>query len=70
MPEDPTLLRIELTGETTFGRIRVRPARRSVGQWLLWGPPDVTRPILRVGVARGPVPLGRPGCRGPASGTG
>ncbi|MET8977037.1 DUF1707 domain-containing protein [Streptomyces sp. NPDC004539] len=34
----PTTLRIELTGDKAFGRVRVRPARRSVGQWLLRRP--------------------------------
>ncbi|GAQ53079.1 DUF1707 SHOCT-like domain-containing protein [Streptomyces acidiscabies] len=31
----PTALRIELTGDKAFGRVMIRPARRSLGQWLL-----------------------------------
>lgn len=35
----PTDLRIELTGDKSFGRVVIRPARRSPGQWLLRRPP-------------------------------
>ncbi|NGN70195.1 DUF1707 domain-containing protein [Streptomyces sp. A7024] len=31
----PTVLRVELTGQKAHGRIVVRPARRTFGQWLL-----------------------------------
>ncbi|QNP76193.1 DUF1707 domain-containing protein [Streptomyces roseirectus] len=31
----PAVLRIELTGDKSFGRVLIRPARRSFGQWVL-----------------------------------
>lgn len=34
----PTVLRVELAGEKTHGRIVVRPRRRTFGQWLLRRP--------------------------------
>jgi hypothetical protein len=34
----PTVLRVELTGQKTHGRIVVRPPRRTFGQWLLRRP--------------------------------
>lgn len=33
--DTPTVLRVELVGEKTHGRVVVRPARRTLGQWLL-----------------------------------
>jgi hypothetical protein len=37
-PDTPITLRVELTGKKTFGRVVVRPPRRTVGQWLLRRP--------------------------------
>ncbi|MBI0294095.1 DUF1707 domain-containing protein [Streptomyces sp. PRKS01-29] len=37
-PEAPITLRVELVGTTTHGRVVVRPARRTFGQWLLRKP--------------------------------
>ncbi|NYV77750.1 DUF1707 domain-containing protein [Streptomyces sp. UH6] len=34
----PVVLRVELTGQKTHGRVVVRPPRRTVGQWLLRRP--------------------------------
>ncbi|WP_369251083.1 DUF1707 domain-containing protein [Streptomyces sp. R41] len=36
--ETPITLRVELVGTTTHGRVVVRPARRTFGQWLLRKP--------------------------------
>ncbi|MDC2956823.1 DUF1707 domain-containing protein [Streptomyces gilvifuscus] len=36
--ETPIMLRVELVGTTTHGRVVVRPARRTLGQWLLRRP--------------------------------
>lgn len=39
MPADtPTVLRVELTGQKTHGKVVVRPPRRTFGQWLLRRP--------------------------------
>ncbi|MEV7612086.1 DUF1707 domain-containing protein [Streptomyces sp. NPDC089799] len=35
----PVTLRVELVGRKSFGRVVVRPPRRSFGQWLLRRPP-------------------------------
>ncbi|WP_369243609.1 hypothetical protein [Streptomyces sp. R41] len=37
----PITLRVELVGTTTHGRVVVRPARRTFGQWLLRKPPSL-----------------------------
>ncbi|MFE1797256.1 hypothetical protein ACFW9L_13950 [Streptomyces sp. NPDC059517] len=34
-PETPVVLRVELVGQKAHGRVVVRPARRTFGQWLL-----------------------------------
>ncbi|WP_328718763.1 DUF1707 domain-containing protein [Streptomyces sp. NBC_00247] len=34
-PETPTVLRVELVGQKAHGKVVVRPARRTLGQWLL-----------------------------------
>lgn len=34
-PDTPVILRVELVGQQTFGRVVVRPPRRTFGQWLL-----------------------------------
>ncbi|WP_329622030.1 DUF1707 domain-containing protein [Streptomyces sp. NBC_01255] len=38
-PGAPVLLRVELVGRKSFGRVVVRPPRRTFGQWLLRRPP-------------------------------
>ncbi|MFF2383225.1 DUF1707 domain-containing protein [Streptomyces sp. NPDC058108] len=40
--DEPLTLRVELTGQKAFGRVVVRPPRRTFGQWLLRRP--VSRP--------------------------
>ncbi|WP_199550878.1 DUF1707 domain-containing protein [Streptomyces sp. N35] len=37
-PDTPVVLRVELAGQKAHGRIVVRPARRTFGQWLLRRP--------------------------------
>ncbi|MFD0316758.1 DUF1707 SHOCT-like domain-containing protein [Streptomyces flavalbus] len=44
-PEAPVTLRVELVGQKTFGRVVVRPARRTFAQWLLRKPPTSPRPL-------------------------
>lgn len=36
----PVILRVELIGQKAYGRVVVRPARRTFGQWLLRRPPS------------------------------
>ncbi|MFD9903314.1 DUF1707 domain-containing protein [Streptomyces sp. NPDC059063] len=38
-PGTPVALRVELVGQKSFGRVVVRPSRRTFGQWLLRKPP-------------------------------
>ncbi|MFF9349743.1 DUF1707 domain-containing protein [Streptomyces sp. NPDC014734] len=37
-PDTPVILRVELVGRKAYGRVVVRPPRRTFGQWLLRGP--------------------------------
>ncbi|WP_328629406.1 hypothetical protein OHA88_41680 [Streptomyces sp. NBC_00353] len=37
-PGTPITLRVELVGKKSFGRVVVRPPRRTFGQWLLRKP--------------------------------
>ncbi|MGW0853927.1 DUF1707 SHOCT-like domain-containing protein [Streptomyces sp. NPDC002690] len=37
-PDTPTILRVELVGQKAHGKVVVRPARRTLGQWLLRRP--------------------------------
>ncbi len=37
-PDVPVVLRVELAGQKAHGRVVVRPARRTFGQWLLRRP--------------------------------
>ncbi|MDQ0947078.1 hypothetical protein QFZ24_001001 [Streptomyces phaeochromogenes] len=39
-PGTPVTLRVELVGQKAFGRVVVRPSRRTFGQWLLRRPPS------------------------------
>jgi hypothetical protein len=39
-PDTPVTLRVELVGQKAFGRVVVRPSRRTFGQWLLRRPPS------------------------------
>ncbi|MFE4644494.1 DUF1707 domain-containing protein [Streptomyces sp. NPDC056730] len=39
-PGTPVTLRVELVGDKSFGRVVVRPPRRTFGQWLLRRPPS------------------------------
>ncbi|WP_411114158.1 DUF1707 domain-containing protein [Streptomyces sp. 029-5] len=39
-PGTPVTLRVELIGDKSFGRVVVRPPRRTFGQWLLRRPPS------------------------------
>ncbi|MEU5339469.1 DUF1707 domain-containing protein [Streptomyces sp. NPDC020766] len=39
-PALPVTLRVELVGQKSFGRVVVRPGRRTFGQWLLRRPPS------------------------------
>ncbi|MEU8784388.1 DUF1707 domain-containing protein [Streptomyces sp. NPDC048637] len=41
-PDRPVTLRVELVGKKTYGRVVVRPPRRTVGQWLLRKPTPLT----------------------------
>lgn len=40
--DTPVALRVELVGQKAFGRVVVRPARRTLGQWLLRRPPSLS----------------------------
>ncbi|GAA1934519.1 DUF1707 SHOCT-like domain-containing protein [Streptantibioticus ferralitis] len=37
-PDTPVTLRVELVGQKAYGRVVVRPSRRTLGQWLLRKP--------------------------------
>ncbi|WP_149824526.1 hypothetical protein [Streptomyces tailanensis] len=41
-PDTPVTLRVELIGQKAHGRVVVRPARRTFGQWLLRRPTSLS----------------------------
>lgn len=41
-PDTPITLRVELVGQKTYGRVVVRPPRRTFGQWLLRRPTSLS----------------------------